>query len=653
MLFAKRAFAEAAAWVLRLLMAYWFQENVYGIVKHCRHSCTPSECIFVSNTSSCEIEARPLFDFDFKQELPYIAPCPASQIRAFLFARIVQPKQYFPFVMLNVSTLVDLQEPTAVLVTFKCITSYGMLNEFCEQPRRPCRLIKWNAKMASMLSSVECFHMPPNSLIEVNVTVHFANCTLRYLVQSPYASQLQESTSFADWLPFVLVDPNADDDIVVNVSRPPSTIWLQGVLVEVWSREGDVFGLLYSKTAMFPDDSVRISNLAAGDYILRIHVLHPGCPKGRCRYQNFSLQLRRPYPALSVQSLSSPILLVVLTVLILLATFLLVILYMLKRQRKSRRQATVVRVNIQNLVKVFLLYSHDSEQYCDVVVALANVLKLDLACEVMLDEWALRDADTNPADWLAECMNKANFYLLLFSEGVGLLCNGMTPVDNVLRPWTDAWQAAVRSVCQKAVTSKSTGDHTPYICSTLSTTPLSVLPVCLTLPCWFRCRLPEELSALACHLHSLQQGVLDLSRSEAFKKLQQAISIYFQRRLAISSNSNGYECPTGRFDAWKQTGQTVSTLQEDVSDHEVDDEDDDTQIAFERYAETCKVYQLIPPDSAVDSQPQQKYSLLPPDADSGDEVENFHISPAACSTNEMTNRLLWFLHFFKRTLTDP
>ncbi|KFD49389.1 hypothetical protein M514_23259 [Trichuris suis] len=646
--FAKKAFTEPAAWVLRLLITYWLQMNVYGIDGHCRHSCTPSECTFISNTSSCEIEARPLFDFDFKQELPYVAPCPASQIRAVLFARIIQPKQYFPFVMLNVSTLVDLQETSAVLVTFKCLTSYGMLNEFCEQPRRPCRLVKWNTKMANMLTSVECFHMPPNSLIEVNVTVHSANCTLRYLAQSPHASRLQESTSFTDWLPFVLVDPNADDDIVVNVSRPPSTIWLQGVLVEVWSREGDISGLHFSKATLFPDDSVRISNLAAGDYILRIHVLHPGCPKGRCRYQNFSLQLGRSYPALSIQALNAPTVLVALTILSLLAAFLLIILYMLRRQRKKCSQATVVRVNVQKLVRVFLLYSHDSEEYCNVVVALANVLKFDLACEVMLDEWALRDSDANPADWLAECMNKANFYLLLFSEGISLFCNGMATADNVLRPWTDAWQVAVRSLCQKAVTTKSSLDRTPYICAALSATPLSILPVCLTLPCWFRCRLPEELSSLACHLHGLPQGVLDLSRSEAFQKLQQAISVYFQRQLAIFSNSNGNECPDGtRVDAWKQTGQTVSALQEEVSDDEVNDEDD-PQVAFDRYAGTCKVYRLIPPDSATEGQRQRKYGLLPPD-DSDDEVETFRVASPPCSTNETTNQLLWFSHFFKHS----
>uniref|UniRef100_A0A5S6R1G9 SEFIR domain-containing protein n=1 Tax=Trichuris muris TaxID=70415 RepID=A0A5S6R1G9_TRIMR len=634
----KRATKKDAALWLRLLITFWLHMTISGIDEHCRHSCAPDVCTFTSKTSSCETAARQLFNLDVKQELPHFSPCPSSSIRAVLLGRIVEPKQYLPFVMLNVSTLVDMQGPTAVLFTFKCITSYGRSNKFCDQPRRPCRMVKWNAKLESLFSNVECFHMPPMSLIEVNVTVNSMNCTLRYYVQSPEMTRLQGPTNAADWLPFVVVDPNADDCVIVNVSRPPSSIWLQGVLVEVLSHQGDLLKLHYSEKIPFPDDSVRISNLAAGDYVLHVQVLHPRCPQGRCLYQSLSMQLDRPYPALASSSLNEHALVATLTALGLLLALLLIILFLMMRQRKkSWAQATVLQVNPRKLVKVFLLYSHDSEVYCNVAVALANLLKDDFGCEVMLDEWALRDSLRSPADWVLECMDKANFYLLLFSEGVNLFCNGSTTEDGVLRPWTNAWQAVVKSLCQQAITAKSTDDRTPYICATLSPTPLSVLPAWLTLPCWFKCRLPEELSTLACHLHGLPEGLVDHSCSEAFQRFQQAITAYEQCQLTTISNSDTKERPPECADMWKQTGQTLNTLQEEVSDAEVNDNDDDPQKAFDRYASACRVYQLIPPDETSQAQKPQKYGLLPPD-DSDDDVGTFVFLPSSADS-ELTKCL--------------
>ncbi|KRY18663.1 hypothetical protein T12_1395 [Trichinella patagoniensis] len=593
----------------------------------CGYSCNfidnqDATCLFYRNTSSCENRWASFAPTSNDSGGVQLRTCDVEEdeVRVELQAYVVEQNIYAPFVKLNVSLHLATGCHGAAVSRFRCLQVVGVKNAFCNRTAhlRTCRMLEWNMSQVSgfLSAGLDCFPLPDMSVIEVNVSVHTQACMLRYLAYSPDAFRLESDAG--DWLPFILIDLNHLDRLLVRTSSPKMTVHGR---IDLWQRVDSVYVLKNSQQVVNWSSEVSFVGLNAGEYTVEFHVLHDNCePLGRCPSQAVPFFLDRDYDDSEQQSarkagfLSLAFLCCTLSLLIISLAWSQYVI--VKRDRRLRRGAQVeqrepvVPLPVRSRPKVLLIYSHDDEAHCRCVMALARLLDEVLNCEVMVDEWALQDSTVSAVDWMVDCLQRADTFLLVLSKGMI-----QSPSSGCgVRPWAEIAPLGFTAVVQRAVSDRET-NRALYLCARFSYTPTSLVPPFLCCSPWIQCCLIDQLDLLAVRLHRQDYpcpALLQLSNCPLVGELRSAIEFCSTNSNASGFNSVDDGTETGG-EKLNSSSKTVSFSALSLADHVDDLAILDPVEAFDKHAHNCHVYQLLPPDASSCSVMPNQRPLLPPD----------------------------------------
>ncbi|KRY66456.1 Protein CLP1 -like protein, partial [Trichinella pseudospiralis] len=640
--------AQFTRWMLNqlvfviLVVLYWYR----CCGDFCGYSCNfidnqDATCLFYRNTASCENRWASFAPASNDSSSIQLRTCDVEEddVHVELRAYVVEQNIYAPFVKLNVSLHLATGCHGAAVSRFRCLQVIGVQNAFCNRTTHlwTCRMLEWNMSQVSgfLSAGLDCFPLPDMSVIEVNVSVYTQACMLRYLVYSPDAFRLESDTG--DWLPFILIDLNHLDRLLVRTSSPKMTVHGR---IDLWQRVDSVYVLKNSQQVVNWSNAVSFVGLNAGEYTVELHVLHDNCESlGRCPSQAVPFFLDRDYDDGQQLSWKKARFLSVAFLCCTLSLLMISLAWsqyaIVKRDRRLRRRAqlqqgeAVVPLPVSSRPKVLVIYSHDDEAHCRCVILLARLLNEALNCEVMVDEWALQDSAISAVDWMVDCLQRADTFLLVFSKGM----LQSTSSGCGVRPWAEVAPLGFTAVVQRAVSDRET-NRALYLCARFSYTLASLVPPFLCSQPWIQCCLIDQLDLLAVHLHRQDypcSSLLQLSNCPLVGELRSAIEL-----CSTTSNTSGF---TSINAATETGGEQLITSSKRVSfsalslaDHVDNLTILDPMEAFNKHAHNCHVYQLLPPDASSRSIMPNQRPLLPPDPGDFDNLQIWKMSDNTASS---------------------
>ncbi|VDP15323.1 unnamed protein product [Soboliphyme baturini] len=532
--------------------------------RRCRSSCRshygqPLNCAFYDTTLACQQRSDELLaEFDnvsVSGLSPSLSqsghfndvPCPSSMVAVTVVA-------YMPndvhSMFTRIKVLITVSEPRmrAVVLHWSCVEGSAS-DTFCQNLSRPywprfywpCRMVEWRLPLegdsehgvpldsqaqtskrhdAAIKIEIDCFTLPVMSTIQLTVSFHPLQCQSRYLMKGPSARRLFGAVLANDWIPFIVLDANDGRGAAVNLSAPPDRLNIDRMLVEIWNVNAGI--LEVSKTVFLPETHLYIDGMRTGGHFLDVHVIHSSCPQSDCLTQrlafNFTSVLQG---AAKDDGHRRRFTLLDLALLLLMIGVLLVVVFLVVVVRRRLRPKVPTAVTFATRPKVFLIYSDDSHQHSEVVLQLANFLSSNAHCDVMFDRWSTKeDEPFDPYAWIAQCFSRADFFLVVMSEGSKLFFQYPRRFRLVsVAPWVDTFEPSMTLLLPHLLKDDVTiGSATAadrfsdrVVCVRFSySTDDCILPFWRMLSC-SKFSLLSELPALVCYLHRFSSCSVDVT----------------------------------------------------------------------------------------------------------------------------------------------
>lgn len=121
---------------------------------------------------------------------------------------------------------------------------------------------------------------------------------------------------------------------------------------------------------------------------------------------------------------------------------LLLVLYLRLVRPKLQARRPAQQFELSARPHVLLLYADDCAAHSECALQLALFLRRHANADVHLDQWDLVELSVRPSVWLQQQLQRAQFVLLLFSEGASQAMEGRQLRQQ--RPFPDLFNAAVR-----------------------------------------------------------------------------------------------------------------------------------------------------------------------------------------------------------------
>lgn len=436
--------------------------------------------------------------------------------------------------------------------------------QYCTNKSRPawgqfywtCRLFDFssssqNASSFPLHLAFDCFRtFAAFTILNIHVILYPQLCKNVYTFSLIDTLHFTTSTT-ENWLPFVYVDANDQRYVRIFFNTPMAGIQIDEILIEILkisSNHTKVEPFLAANSKIYIAGNHHIIleatfvNLHRGNYYAVITPLTLQCKNGeRCSSNRVPFELTENL-IYTPQEKNRRIWFNFSAIVLLLFVVVLLSLF-LKRQIKRfrpygawRRGSTTAEIDssIENLPlpavtyerrpKIFMIYTDDCLEHRKCVLKLAEYLRDFVNCEVHIDEWMLSNPNIasqlrNESEWVLQCINDCDFYLIVFSQGSNVVFERHDQRSDLVelkqtRTWRETFNLAITCILEH-ITGETRLDPCTklpkVICCSFDYDPLSLsrLDQSSNIPNSFRAlpcskyRLLNDLPQLIKHVHQL------------------------------------------------------------------------------------------------------------------------------------------------------
>lgn len=308
---------------------------------------------------------------------------------------------------------------------------------------RSCRLFQMDQIVSSQNARLVQINFPcfsvgfHGSVYTLHLLAYPSMCENVYLYSAPNIRNIQV-TKIDDWIPLVVATIDEHEQLSIMINRPPDFLVVNFTMlafnVKLYTVEMENKKKKIDETILTDADSIQYPKLKRAHYFVLVTVVTNKCEAANsCKSSSLKFVLAKDLIEKKTSWIPVSLFVAFLVALgiVIFWKYETIRTVLASYRRYQRQQQTLpVTVAFHQKPKIFLIYSDDCLEHRKCVVKLAEYLRDNVNCDVFFDEWTflpnVNSLGLSETEWVLDCAQKCDFFLIVFSIGSKILWNKPT-----------------------------------------------------------------------------------------------------------------------------------------------------------------------------------------------------------------------------------